>query len=268
MSSPPEFYGSLEPFAETFRHGVPALLYHKIATIQAGVRRRGLYLSPTIFRAQLRELRAAQFTTTAPASATSERPRGVVVLTFDDGFQSALENGAPILREFGCRAINFLIPGLLGRTNVWDQADGERLEPLMNDEEVCAWLAAGHQIGAHTMTHPSLPTLPLAVAREEISASKKALEDRFSLQVPDFAYPFGHWSPAVRDLVGEAGFERAWTVRPDVINHRADPLALPRFPAAVSLRNPVHLLRSLPRPGPALWRLLLESARLCRRQKI
>jgi peptidoglycan/xylan/chitin deacetylase (PgdA/CDA1 family) len=117
------------------------------------------------------------------------------------------------------------------------------------------------------MTHPSLTTLSLHAAREEISASKKAIEDRFGRKIGDFAYPFGDWNEAVRELVGEAGFERAWTITPDVITRDVDLLALPRFPASISLRNPLNLLRSLPPPGRALWHLFLESTRLRKPQK-
>ncbi len=47
----------------------------------------------------------------------------------------------------------------------------------------------GHQIGAHTRTHPVLTEIPAARAREEIAASKKALEDRFGFAVKHFCYP-------------------------------------------------------------------------------
>jgi peptidoglycan/xylan/chitin deacetylase (PgdA/CDA1 family) len=65
----------------------------------------------------------------------------VVVITFDDGFRNALEYGLPILARHGFRAIQFLLPDLLGKTNTWEQAEGEAPEPLMDEAQVRDWLA-------------------------------------------------------------------------------------------------------------------------------
>ncbi|MDQ3621574.1 MAG: polysaccharide deacetylase family protein [Verrucomicrobiota bacterium] len=230
---------------DAFTRGQPALLYHKIDWLKRGVRRRGLYMSPTLFRRQMQELRAAGFCSAKPGEAPSAGVARSVVVTFDDGFWSVLENAVPVLHECGFRAMQFIVPGLLGKTNVWDQLDGERPEPLMDAAGVREWLAAGHAIGAHTMTHPRLTCLPRAAAREEIVASRKALEDEFQQSIRDFAYPFGDFDSLTRELVAEAGFERAWTVEPGVNDAQADPLTLLRYPAMVSLRRPTHLFRSI-----------------------
>jgi peptidoglycan/xylan/chitin deacetylase (PgdA/CDA1 family) len=83
----------------------------------------------------------------------------------------------------------------------------------MDDKQVGAWLGAGHQIGCHSMTHRNLRHVSPADAREEIIASKKLLEDRFGVEVRHFCYPYGSWSPAVRDLVQKAGYATACTMR-------------------------------------------------------
>jgi peptidoglycan/xylan/chitin deacetylase (PgdA/CDA1 family) len=223
------------------------LLYHKIDRLKPGVRQRGLYVSPRTFRAQMRELQRAGYRSAALECRVPVAPEGErhIAITFDDGFASVLRHALPALRECGLRAINFLVSRHLGGVNEWELADGERPEPLMDDAQVRDWLAAGNEIGAHSVTHAHLTRLPLAEAREEIAASRKALEDRFGRMVADFAYPFGECNAALRDLVAEAGFARAWTVEPAVITASADALALPRFPVVVSLRQPLNLLRSL-----------------------
>jgi peptidoglycan/xylan/chitin deacetylase (PgdA/CDA1 family) len=237
-------YATRHHFETTFEGGTPALLYHKIDRFKFGVRRRGLYVSPLSFRTQMQTLRRAGFSTVAASTREPLEHTRKIIITFDDGFASVLENGAPVLNEYGLQAINFLVTGRLGGMSTWDNADGERLEPLMDTAQVRDWLAAGHDIGAHTVTHAHLPQLPLVQAREEITASKKMLEDIFSRAVTDFAYPYGEMNPAICALVAEAGFERAWSVEPKVITHDADPFALPRFPVVVSLRQPLNLLRS------------------------
>jgi len=82
----------------------------------------------------------------------------------------------------------------------------------MDEIQVREWLAAGHEIGSHSMTHRNLRHVSPGDAREEIAASKKALEDRFGVEVPHFCYPFGSWNDSVRDLVAAAGYRTACTV--------------------------------------------------------
>jgi peptidoglycan/xylan/chitin deacetylase (PgdA/CDA1 family) len=240
-------YESLRHFETTFARGLPALLYHKIDRFKICVRRRGLYVSPCSFRLQMHELRHAGFRSVAADAIGPLKDERRIIITFDDGFSNVFENALPVLHECGFRAINFLVSGFLGGVNTWDLNDGERPEPLMDTAQIRDWLAAGHDIGAHSVTHAHLMQLPVARAREEITASKKALEDRFTRPVTDFAYPFGEMNPSIRALVAEAGFERAWSVQPNVITHGADPLALPRFPVVTSLRKPLNLLRSFMR---------------------
>jgi peptidoglycan/xylan/chitin deacetylase (PgdA/CDA1 family) len=106
-------------------------------------------------------------------------------------------------------------------------------------------MAAGHAIGAHTRTHPALTKIPADRAREEISGSKKILEDRFGVEVKHFCYPYGKVSPAVRDMVAEAGYETAVTTEPGVWTEETDPWLIPRLSArghSLNLRNVFRLL--------------------------
>jgi peptidoglycan/xylan/chitin deacetylase (PgdA/CDA1 family) len=90
---------------------------------------------------------------------------------------------------------------------------GDASERLMDIAQVRDWLAAGHDIGSHTTTHPKLTELTLEAAREEIVASKKRLEDMFGRPVRHFCYPGGKWNDALRELVAEAGYATACTTQ-------------------------------------------------------
>jgi peptidoglycan/xylan/chitin deacetylase (PgdA/CDA1 family) len=201
-------YSSLRGHESEFLSGSPILMYHKLGSAPRGTKLRGLYVSAALFTEQLQEWRAAGGAWNL-LDHTPQQP-GMVV-TFDDGFLNTLTLGLEPLREAGCCAMQFLVPGLIGKINQWDLVIGEVPEALMNVAQIKEWLAAGHQIGAHTMTHPRLTQIPLAQAREEIAASKKMLEDLFGQPICHFAYPYGDWNAAVRDLVIEAGFETACT---------------------------------------------------------
>lgn len=237
------YYTALAPFRELFQSGVPILMYHKVGQRPRGTRLKGLYVSTRLFAQQIRELREAGFFTASLAEiAGGEEGRDRrVVITFDDGFRNVMENALDPLAEHGFRAIQFLVVNFLGKQNQWDMRDGEAPEAVMDALQVRAWLAAGHAIGSHTLSHARLPRLSLRDAREEISASKARLEDLFGVPIEHFCYPYGDWNEAVRDLVIEAGYRTACTTQFGVNTAATSPYALNRITA----RYPSRSLRTL-----------------------
>lgn len=80
-------------------------------------------------------------------------------------------------------------------------------------DNVKTLLRRGWTVGAHTRTHPSLPTLPNPEAvRKEIAASVHDIYAHLSAVCRHFAYPYGHVSPAVRSVVASLRFRSAVTV--------------------------------------------------------
>jgi peptidoglycan/xylan/chitin deacetylase (PgdA/CDA1 family) len=236
---PPDYYSRLAPFEPTLLLGQPILTYHHVGRRRRGARLKGLYVSPRLFARQLRELRSAGFHTPPfeRAIAGGANPQRHIFLTFDDGFRDVFDHALPVLREHGFRAVLFVVADLIGRTNEWQQRAGDRVEPLMDEAQVREWLAAGHDLGSHTLTHPFLTRLPPAAAREEIAASKKKLEDRFGRAIEDFCYPYGDWNEAVRELVAAAGYRSACTTQPGVNTPDVSPFALRRFTARYPTRR-------------------------------
>jgi peptidoglycan/xylan/chitin deacetylase (PgdA/CDA1 family) len=204
-------------------------------------------MSANLFQRQLQELRDAglRFATLDDVAAGRVEPGTAAVLTIDDGFRNVREHGLDTLISLGVQAIQFLLPDLIGRSNDWEQRDGEAAEPLMDAAEIRDWLAAGQGIGSHTSSHPWLTHIPMDTAREEISASRKKLEDRFQVPIRHFCYPYGDWNAAVRDLVAEAGYATACTTDPGVNHAGTDRLALKRFTARYPSRNLKNLWRQL-----------------------
>ena len=236
----PECYTSLVSFARWLEGGgTAALMYHKLGPRPPRVRLKGLYVAERLFRRQLNELKAAGYVAVDPGAfchSGMDSARSVA-FTFDDGFENVLRLGIGPLREHGFRAIQYLVPGLLGGTNEWEQRQGEAVERLMDAAQVREWIAAGHWIGAHTRTHPWLTRIPLEEAKEEIRSSKLALEDLFGIPIRHFCYPYGDWNRPVRDLVEAAGFETACTTHPGANLPGGDPFLLRRLTARhVSLK--------------------------------
>lgn len=86
--------------------------------------------------------------------------------------------------------------------------------------------------GAHTITHPVLAGVDRQRLENEISGSKKEIENRLQLAVRHFAYPFGKhsdFSPQAKEVVQAAGFETAVTTISGVNDVAQDLLELKRF---------------------------------------
>ena len=84
-------------------------------------------------------------------------------------------------------------------------------------------------IGAHTVSHPLLAALSIALQRSEIHDGKRALEALLGRPVTGFSYPNGSASPMTRALVQEAGFRHACGSQPDVARRSSHRYQLPRF---------------------------------------
>jgi peptidoglycan/xylan/chitin deacetylase (PgdA/CDA1 family) len=104
---------------------------------------------------------------------------------------------------------------------------------LMEPEEITAvGASACAEIGAHTVSHPSLAVLPLLEQRFEIERSKLDLEDGLGRPVSAFAYPFGKksdYSQATLDLVRASGFACACINEPGNVTALTPPFELPRL---------------------------------------
>jgi peptidoglycan/xylan/chitin deacetylase (PgdA/CDA1 family) len=243
----PHYYSALPPFLEAFRTGRAILTYHSVGPRPRGTRIKGLHLSPELFARQMAELATAGFST-PPLSRCLEESRPAqaeVLLTFDDGFRNVWEHALTPLDRHRFRAIEFLVADRLGGTNAWDEPLGEVQLPLMDAAQIRDWLAAGHEIGSHTLTHPRLTRLPAPAAREEITASRKMLEDRFGVAVRHFCYPYGDWDASVRELVAEAGYATACTTETGVNTANTDPFALRRITARYRSRSLKNLWAAL-----------------------
>jgi peptidoglycan/xylan/chitin deacetylase (PgdA/CDA1 family) len=147
-----------------------------------------------------------------------------ICLTFDDGLLSNYEVSLAVLEKLDLKGTFFLIPGLLGRvlrTRFGDQ-------PVLAASQAKEIAALGHEMGAHTMTHPNLTNCSIGAARLEIERSKHTLEDLVGREITSFAYPYGGCTPHVRDLVRETGFRLAVGTEEGHLTSDSDLLELPR----------------------------------------
>jgi peptidoglycan/xylan/chitin deacetylase (PgdA/CDA1 family) len=152
--------------------------------------------------------------------------RGLVGLTFDDGYLSVLENALPVLLEHDFTATMFIISDRIGGTNEWD-APTAPTWPLMTAAQVAAVAGAGMEIGSHTATHPWLPGLAADRLAAEIGGSRASLRELFGLPVRGFGYPYGRMDAAARQAVRHAGYDYACSIETPRANLGI--MALPRM---------------------------------------
>jgi peptidoglycan/xylan/chitin deacetylase (PgdA/CDA1 family) len=87
----------------------------------------------------------------------------------------------------------------------------------------------GIEVGAHTVTHTSLPARTAAERAVELGGSRAELEERLDRTVDLLAYPYGRHDPAtVADAAG-AGYRAAVTTAAGPVRPRGDLLRIPRF---------------------------------------
>jgi peptidoglycan/xylan/chitin deacetylase (PgdA/CDA1 family) len=112
----------------------------------------------------------------------------------------------------------------------WADSQPRSRSRVLTAEEVRRLAEPGFiDIGAHSVTHPTFPTLDPAAVRAEVVESKHVCEALSSTPSEGFAYPFGDYDDASVRCVGEAGFQFACTTDSGIITDRCDVMRLPRF---------------------------------------
>ena len=202
------------------------LMYHGVADVTDDPNQ--LCVTPSRFAEQMawlerRRLRGVGVGTLVDAMRAG-RQRGMVGITFDDGYVSVVEEALPQLQHRGFTATAYVVSGRLGGTNAWD--DGPSW-PLMSADVVGKLAAAGIEIGSHGSMHVPLAGASAAQLAAEVGASRAALAALVGAEIRGFAYPFGSMDAEARRAVRDAGYDHACAVQ----TSRADIglMALPRI---------------------------------------
>lgn len=173
----------------------PILMYHYLGEPPPrGERHRGLWVHPEEFRGQLAALgRMGLRTVTSRGYLAGERG---VWLTFDDGRRDNHDEGLGVLLEAGYRATFFVVV---------EETLAEK-PGAMTPGMVRELVAAGMEIGSHTLTHPRLVRCTPAELEREVRGSREKLEDLLGQEVGAFCYPYGNFDERVMEAVRAAGY--------------------------------------------------------------
>jgi peptidoglycan/xylan/chitin deacetylase (PgdA/CDA1 family) len=140
------------------------------------------------------------------------RARGLVGLTFDDGYQDLVTHAMPILQRHRFTATAFVLAGRLGGHNAWSRPGP--CKPLLSADQVREVACAGIEIGSHGLAHVSLPKADDAQLEAETVRSRAILEDLLGQEIAGFAYPYGHLDARVVEAVRTAHYGYACAVSP------------------------------------------------------
>ncbi len=212
--------------------GIPVLMYHKVGEPPEGSKLKKLWVSVEQLRRQMAYLKRRGYQPiTLRQAVQNPLPPKPVVLTFDDGYRNNLENGLPVLREFGFPAVIFVVVNAVGKDNFWHDPANEVRIPMLNWDELRALRDAGWEIGSHTLNHPRLLRLSPEEARREITESRRVLGEQMGEPPVSFAHPYGNGAddPGLRGFVREAGYLAACSVHQGKADLQGSPYCLKRI---------------------------------------
>jgi peptidoglycan/xylan/chitin deacetylase (PgdA/CDA1 family) len=209
------------------------LMYHNIGIPGKNAVLSSLYVTPRMFRFQMGYLKAAglkvvplsEIAKFVRSGGTGER---LVALTFDDGYRDFYENAFPVLKKYDFPSTVFLVSDLVGDENLWDSADGNAREPLMDWDEILRLNKAGVAFGSHTKSHPFLSGLSVPLIEDEVAGSRARIEERLQTPVESFCYPYGDYDDRVMEAVRKAGYTTAVTTKRGLARIKDNPLELRR----------------------------------------
>ena len=199
---------------------VLVLNYHKIAN-----EHKSLSVTLDDFEQHMKWLQEYGFTCITPGQLYdfvangADLPEKPVLITFDDGYKDNYTNAFPIMKKYGMKGTIFVVTGFLGVYDnylTWDQA-----------KEL---LDAGFNIESHTYSHKSMTEASDEDISKELVKSKQTIKEKLGIDSDFMAYPTGTYNLHIAELVKEAGYKGAFTIKYDNVSRDSNVYALERVP--------------------------------------
>ena len=194
-------------------------------------------------------------------------PKGAVVITIDDGWQSNLDNIVPIADKYKVPVEIFISTEVVEKgSGYWwsyiveakrmglSKKPVEFFKTMDNEDRIkileetktkiqlkrealtidqVSEISKSHfvAIGSHSFSHPILPRCSNEASKYEILHSKEMLEEWTGRQVKHFAYPNGDFSNREISFLKRFGYTMAFTTEQKYLTKEklATPYKLPRF---------------------------------------
>jgi peptidoglycan/xylan/chitin deacetylase (PgdA/CDA1 family) len=186
----------------------------RLASLPVG--HRPYAVDPEEFRAYLIALQRSARRVVPVGQLAGELAAGVVSLTFDDGWESDYTEAFRVLREVGMRATFFVVPSLVETAG------------YLRWQQLREMVAAGMEIGSHSLTHPFMQRLSRTELLHEFGESKRIIEDRLRQPVRSASLPRGWEPPGFESVLADLGYRVFCTSRVGWWYPGSRPLAMPR----------------------------------------
>jgi len=173
-----------------------------------------LTVSPGNFERQLRYLLGRGFKAVTPDDFIAGCGRlsavcRMLLTTFDDGYADNLWHALPVLKGLGVTPVIFLTVNYIGTGDIFRRYADREKDRFLNWREVREMSLKDAVFGSHSLSHPHLPRVEGAALQNEISDSKKIIEDRTGREASFFCYPYGDFDERVIEAVKNAGYRGA-----------------------------------------------------------
>ena len=121
-----------------------------------------------------------------------EKQEKVIYLTFDEGYENGYTSQIlDVLKEKECPAVFFVTYDYVNR----------------NPELVQRMIDEGHVVGNHSWSHPSMPTVSIDEAKDEIMKLHEFVKTNFGYEMTLFRPPMGEFSERTLALTQQLGYK-------------------------------------------------------------
>ncbi len=223
------FIFSCTAFAES-KINIPILCYHNFNPTKPG----SMNLTPNKFESQIKWMKDNGFTIIPLKEAVAylkgtraTLPEKSVVITIDDGWQSAYHYLYPIAKKYNIPVTLFIYPETISsgkNAMTWDELKELQKTGLFDIE-------------SHTYTHPNFKqekrhlseAAYVKMVKMELVKSKKTLEEKLGEKITLLAWPFGIYDDYLEQQAKDAGYDMAFSIDARPANRSDRDMAKPRY---------------------------------------
>lgn len=139
-------------------------------------------------------------------------------VTFDDGFQSFVENAMPELVIRNIPTTIFIPTGYIGESPNWYTEPGYNIahERILQEKQIRELPSDLITVGSHSITHSKLTLLEEREAKKELLESRAKLESISGRSVTLFSFPYGDYNNNLLVMAREAGYKKVFVSLPKI----------------------------------------------------
>ena len=157
--------------------------------------------------------------------------KNFIAVTFDDGYQSILENALPAMQTRKIPASIFVTTGSLGQKPSWiHSADNPLADEIVLTEKQLQTLSKDKiTYGSHTVSHTELTNIDENTLKTEINDSKNKLETILKKKITSISVPYGQFDKKFTELFKATGYQRVFLNIPTFPTTKTDLFVMGRI---------------------------------------